>query len=215
MDFLIKARGKLFVVEDSEGMERSALLSREVATARRDALETAERERLAHDPGVIERRQQKAAYREVERDPVLKMLKNFLPRKGQIERATQDSWESLKKPIREVDQLHIPMTEGGEMAGPPLVRKVRIGTHMTIASSDSDVHAELNKTAGQHRVSLAVSARRQQGDPTRDEVTRRWDALALEGVPERKRASQIEKDTGIKNARRIVADLGLKTKKRA
>jgi hypothetical protein len=212
IDFLIKARGKLFVVEDSEGAEHSGPISREAATARRDALVKAERERLARDPGLLKRRQEKAAYRDAERDPVLKMLKNFLPRKGQIERASQESWEGLSK-LREVDQVHIAMTEDGDMAAAPVVRKVLVGAPMAAASSDPKLHRELNKSPGERRVTPAATARRVEGDPTREEVKKRWEALALQGMPERKRASQIEEDTGIKNVRRYVRNLKLATKK--
>lgn len=206
--YRVKPYLRAFAVFGADNVRNSEELSLADAMALKVELETPKRERLAEDPEVLKRRAKKA----LDRNPVYKAFKNL--RDGRWKRATQDSWESLKKPMREVDQLHIPMTEGGEMAGPPLMRKVRIGTHMTIASSDPDAHAELNKTAGQHRVSPAAGARRLQGDPARAEVRSRWEALALEGVLEHKRAPRIEKDTGIKNVSRIVAKLGLKTKKK-
>jgi hypothetical protein len=189
MDFHIKRCGKTYVVEDDAGIRHSGLLSFDSAQARRDALEMAERVRLHDDPGAQERRQKKAAYREADRDSVLRMLKNFLPRKGQIERDTQAAYKLY---LQEV-----------------------VAAKMTIVSSDPKTHTELNKSPGQRRVSPAANARRQEGDPTREEVKRRWKALELAGMPEGKRASQIEQDTDIKNVRRIVRELGLKTKKRA
>jgi hypothetical protein len=143
MDYHVKRQGRRYVVVDAAGVPLTGPLSLEDAQAQRIAIAMAEHARREIDPLVLKQRSDKAAYRQAERDPWLKALKNFLPRKGEIERTTQASQEGMLKIV---------------------------GACMSIASSDPAVHAELAKTSGQRRTSKATAARDRRGGSTTEQV---------------------------------------------
>jgi hypothetical protein len=143
MDYHIKRQGSRYAVVDSAGASLTGLLSYEDAQAQMVVLEVAEHARRESDPLVLKQRSDKAAYRQAERDPWLKALKNFLPRKGEIERNTQASNATSLK---------------------------LVGACMSIASSDPAAHAELLKTPGQRRTSKAATTRGQSGASTTAQV---------------------------------------------
>jgi hypothetical protein len=143
MDYYIKRQGSRYVVIDAAKTPLTGLLSFEAAQAQKVAFEVAKHARRESDPHVLKQRSDKAAYRQADRDPLLKTLKNFLPRVGEIERYTRASYErSLKF----------------------------VGGQMSIASSDPTVHAELNKTPGQRRTSKATTTRARRGGSTTEQV---------------------------------------------
>jgi hypothetical protein len=214
--YKVERRGIDYVVfSDAGGIESKHLLPAG-ARARADTLNTQveaeDSKPPVDDSEALKRRQRKAVYR----NPIYKAFKNLIV--GRWKRNTERSYNDMMRgKVRPSDAATLKAFNDEQRLkeGNPQYTAFSLEKCMSITSSDLDVHAELNKTAGQHRVSSAANTRRQEGDPTRDEVKRRWDALALSGLPEGKRAAQIEEDTGLKNVRRIVRDLGLKTKKRA
>ena len=177
MDLWIKPHGKAYVVEDSAGGRHSEPVTFEAASVLKEGLEAAERARAANDPAVQMRRLDQAAYRSVDADPMLQMLKQFLPRKGEIERNTQRSHE-------------------GSLAF--------IGAHMSITSSDPQVHAELNKSPQQRKTTKATRQRRQQGAVTREQIAEKWNALS--DVPKHKRAGLVAAEMNIdpRHVRRLL-----------
>jgi hypothetical protein len=97
----IKARaGEHLVYNVETGAVESAHRSRKAAIERISDLgreekeqQLGDRQQAEHDPVVQAGRAAKHAYRLVERDPLLRTLKEFLPRKGQVERTTRLAYE--------------------------------------------------------------------------------------------------------------------------
>jgi hypothetical protein len=77
MEFFIKPRGKLFIIEDDSGIERSRLLTFETAKSKKEALDAAELERAANNPEVRRDREVKDVYRLVGRSHASKTSKTW------------------------------------------------------------------------------------------------------------------------------------------
>lgn len=166
MDFVIKRSGKFCVVVDSAGIRHGGPLSFKDAQVKKDELDAAERDRLVNDPDVLSRRRAKAAYRQLKRHPVLQRVRKL---------AKQGSRNTLKSYDR--------MTGGNapfKLMGAVNERRAKDGLApytvfsfekcMSIASSDSEVHAELNKSDGHRNTSKATKARGQVGASTLKQV---------------------------------------------
>lgn len=207
MSFHIRRLGEAFAVYDGGGACLSGALSLEDAQAQVAVLVASERERSAIDPDQVKRRQTKAAYRQVAKDPYLTMLKNFLPRKGEIERTTQHSYDQMMqgKAPPELEAINEQRIKEGLEPHPVF----SFEKCMSIAASDArsevkpTVHSELNKTAGQRQVTKAAQVNEQRGDAMRAQIAERWNALV--DVPERKRAAFIahELSIDVRHVRRL------------
>ena len=157
--------------------------------------------RRERDAGVAKRRQEKAAYRLIE------------AANRRVKRGDADLEALYLHHLHRIAKK-FPRQFATSIARSTQARYARslkfIGARMSIASSDPELHAELNKSPGQRRVSKAAKAKQAQGDPRRKQVAKHWATLARAGVPEHKRATRIEQETGIPNVRRIVRELGLR-----
>lgn len=122
------------------------------------------RERSASDPETQKRRARKRAYRVAERDPMLKVLKNVLPRTGSIAKATEESWQRVL----------------GWLDG-----------HLVATSSDERVRRALSRTPGQRRTEKAATARATHGAASVAKVLSLWRSKPLASTPQRKRASRV------------------------
>lgn len=157
MEFVVKRlRGKSYVVEDDQGRARSEPLSLEDAQARRndlqieqDKLDIAERERVYNSPENVQRREEKKAYKIVAADPELQKAHKVL--------------RELSRSFKRADQLTRESHQNSLKF---------IGGLMRISSGHPQVHAELNKSPGQHQTSSATKERKKGGASTRDEVRR-------------------------------------------
>jgi hypothetical protein len=159
-----KRRARWLVINDETG-ERYPYGSKEAAE---DAIQAFREEKEPASDEVKARRELAKAYRDVERDPLLRLMKHIFPRPGEAMRNTLASQDEAMKVI---------------------------GRCMTIASSDATAHAELNKPPGQRRVSKAKIALDQKGADTREQIAERWNAHS--DVPERKRTCLIARELKI------------------
>ncbi len=87
--FTIHSKGKRYVIFNDAGQERGEFHDFDTAKAALESLRKAQRKERSINPAIQERRVIKAAYRLAERDPYLRMLKNCLLRKGEIQRNTE------------------------------------------------------------------------------------------------------------------------------
>jgi len=86
----IYRKGKLFVLAEYEGgPEQGTYQDFNAAQSALESLRETKRQERTLDPAIQEQRARKNAYSIVERNPYLRMLKNCLPRKGEIQRTTQ------------------------------------------------------------------------------------------------------------------------------
>ena len=136
----IYRRDRLFVIVDDAGATCGTYPSVETAQAALELLRRKQQQARASDPAIQEQRTRKAAYRLVERDPLLQALKNILPRKGEIERNTKRGYAQS---LAVIDRC------------------------MTMGSSDPVLHAVLQRTPSQRRTAAATEMRQQQRDETR------------------------------------------------
>ncbi len=193
MGYRIEKRGATHhVVDNDSGAVDSEHASHGAAVNRIQALasvlaerEKAERERLANDPAVKAQRRKGAAYRLAERDPMLRVLKRVLPRKGEVARNTQRRYEDMLKWMDSPSAPTETLTTETVTTGTVTTGPVKI---MAAAASDPRVHAELNKSPTQRQTSKAV-ATRQRGRAAKEAQAR---ALKKQGLPNTAIAKRLE-----------------------
>jgi hypothetical protein len=135
------------------------------------------------DPETAAKRLERAAYRYVDRDPILRVLKHILPRGDRTEQEKEkgkvsSTGEIARNTKRNETHMHSWMD-----------------SRVAIGSSDPPLHAELNKSPGQRKTARAAAARGMQGTSTREQVAERLKTLT--DTPARKRAGQIAREMSL------------------
>jgi hypothetical protein len=164
-------------------------------TAAEGVIEALRHEAKPIEPETQAKRKERAAYRQVERDPVLRVLKQVLPRGERTER------EKEEDKVSSTGEIERNMTRSEKHT------HSWMDSRISIASSDPRLHAELNKSRGQRKTSKATKALGRQGDSTREQIAERLKGLT--DAPARKRAGQIAREMSLDPAhvRRIIREL--------
>jgi hypothetical protein len=198
-----ECKKRFFVIHVSTGGRFGPYPSPKAA---RNIIESLFREPKPVDLKTQTERKTRAAYRLLERDPVLQLVRK-LAKQGRHN--TQASYDAMMRgKMRPGDAATLKaINEQRFKEGKAPHAVFSFEKCMSVASSDPHVHAELNKTAGQRRISKAARAHTGQGDATRTQVSVRLKALG--DTPAHKRASQIAQEMNLDPAyvRRVVRQL--------